>query len=94
MEMHKKEGANINLKTLNKMRILLLFIWLAFTMFLPMLIIVLMLFLPVLPILLLAFPMLFLNENHWSVRPYIWYFHTIYYPIINNFISWREQFKY
>ena len=48
-------------------------LWTVFGL-IPMLIV----FIPVLPIMLLAFPMMFLDSNHWSCKPYKWYFNNVW----------------
>lgn len=39
-------------------------------------------FIPVLPIMFLAFPMMFLNNKHWSCKPYLWYFNNVWLKVI------------
>jgi len=51
-----------------------LFLEFVFIYFIPMVI----LFVPVLPILLIAFPMIFLNDKHWTCKPYLWYFKNVW----------------
>lgn len=46
--------------------------------FIPMLIF----FIPVLPIMLLAFPMIFLDDKHWTCKPYLWYFKKVWLKVV------------
>jgi len=39
-------------------------------------------FIPVLPILFLAFPMMLLDNTHWSCKPYIWYFDNVWLNVL------------
>ena len=57
-------------------------IWVIFG-FIPMMV----LFLPILPIMLLGFPMMFLDDTHWSCKPYLWYFKNVwmrYFKLVEN----------
>ena len=46
--------------------------------FIPMLIF----FIPLLPIMLLAFPMIFLDDKHWTCKPYLWYFNNVWLDVL------------
>ena len=46
--------------------------------FIPMLIF----FIPLLPIMLLAFPMIFLDDKHWTCKPYLWYFNNVWLNVL------------
>lgn len=51
----------------------------------------LIIFIPITPIMLLAFPAMMLsdtlrNPKHWSTKPYMWYFNTVWIPIVDKVV--------
>ena len=74
----------------NVFMIFLVVLW-SFSVWMLMFIVALFIFLPVIPIMFLAFPMIFLDLNHWSVKPYLWYFKTVWIPTINQSLKLIKQ---
>lgn len=56
-----------------------------FTLWVGVFILFLIFFIPVLPIMFLAFPMVFLDDTHWSCRPYKWYFNNVWLRVLKFF---------
>lgn len=64
------------------MRVLLVYVIFYFYFALVVFPALLITFIPVLPIMLLAFPMIFFDENHWSCKPYMWYFKNVWLRVV------------
>jgi len=56
-----------------------------FILWVGIFILFLIFFIPILPILVIAFPMMFLDDTHWSCRPYMWYFNNVWLNVLKFF---------